>query len=81
MGWSDVTICYSIGLICRICKKNWKYLKFCISKFILFKVSYVITLHGTVVRLVVSGKGEIKTTVVELARNIKPFDFEFASSN
>ena len=31
--------------------------------------------------LVVSGKGEIKTTVVELARNIKPFDFEFASSN
>ena len=42
---------------------------------------HVISLHGTVVRLVVSSKGEIKTTVVELARNIKPFDFEFASSN
>ena len=41
----------------------------------------LLTLHGTVVKLVVSGKGEIKTTVVELARNIKPFDFEFASSN
>ena len=40
-----------------------------------------ISLHGTVVRLVVSSKGEIKTTVVKLARNIKPFDFEFASSN
>ena len=63
-------------------KKKWKYFKICTSKFILFKVSYVIiTLHDTVVKLVVSGKGEIKTTVVELARNIKPFDFEFASSN
>ena len=41
----------------------------------------LLTLHGTVVKLVVSGKGEIKTTVVELARNIKPFDFGFASSN